>query len=54
MNNCKEFNEDDFFVMNIEDFLTENDMDRNKLDKAMKVHYFVFYKVSKQSFSSIH
>jgi len=32
----QEFNEDDFFVMNIEDFLTENDMDRNKLDKAMK------------------
>jgi len=32
----QEFNEDDFFVMNIEDFLTENDLDRNKLDKAMK------------------
>lgn len=32
----QEFNEDDFFVMNIEDFLSENDIDRNKLDKAMK------------------
>ena len=33
----QEFNEDDFFVMNIEDFLTENDMDKQKLDRAMKV-----------------
>eukprot|EP00088_Acartia_fossae_P054448 TRINITY_DN6254_c0_g1_i2.p1 TRINITY_DN6254_c0_g1~~TRINITY_DN6254_c0_g1_i2.p1 ORF type:complete len:322 (-),score=134.65 TRINITY_DN6254_c0_g1_i2:588-1553(-) len=32
----QEFNEDDFFVMNIEDFLTENDMDKQKLDRAMK------------------
>jgi len=32
----QEFNEDDFFVMNIEDFLSENDLDKQHLDRAMK------------------
>ena len=43
MKNRQEFNEDDFFVMNIEDFLTENDMDRSKLDRAMKVQHSCFF-----------
>ena len=41
----EEFNEDDFFVMNIEDFLSENDLDKQHLDRAMKVKYnTMFYK----------
>ena len=33
----QQFNEDDFFVMNIDDFLAENEIDKDKLGNALKV-----------------
>jgi len=32
----QQFNEDDFFVMNIDDFLAENEIDKDKLGNALK------------------
>ena len=33
----QQFNEDDFFVMNIDDFLAENDLQKEKFGNALKV-----------------
>ena len=33
----QQFNEDDFFVMNIDDFLAENDIQKEKFGNALKV-----------------
>lgn len=33
------FNEDDYFVMNIEDFLAENELPKDKFGGALKVDF---------------